>query len=183
MRQRGSRVGGAKALPPASSACSDESGLVLSVPEHESFASRRTARIDFDCNVTFAMAVFAIAVSLLWPAPNRHPPAPIIASTLPLALTEVTPAGPAEPQGSPVRIKNAFDATEVFEFPRGTTESEARETVRELLLSRARDRRAKGLALRRVHSLQADRGGAVQQPEVFVPRLLAPRERTLNGTN
>jgi hypothetical protein len=72
-----------------------------------------------------------------------------------------------------VRIKNAFDATEVFEFPHGTTESEAREAVTALLLSRARDRLPEGLALGRADNLQSDRGAAVQQPEVFVTRLLA----------
>ena len=148
----------------------DESGPILSVPEYENFAFRRTARIDFVCNVTFALAVLGIAVASL-PASDRRPPAPAVTSATPLA--EVAPARPAEPQGAPVRIKNAFDATEVFEFPHGTTESEAREAVAELLLSRARDRRAEGLALRRVGNLQPDRGAAVQQPEVFLTRLLA----------
>jgi hypothetical protein len=149
----------------------DESGPVLSVPEYENFASRRVARIDFVCNVTFAVAVLGFAVASLWPASDRHPPAPAVTSAAPLA--EVAPAGPAEPQGAPVQIRNAFDATEVFEFPHGTTESEAREAVAELLLSRARDRRAEGLVLRRGGNLQPDRGAAVQQPEVFVTRLLA----------
>jgi hypothetical protein len=152
----------------------DESGPVLSVPESENCAFRRTARIDFVCNVIFAVAVPGIAVAFLWPAPDRHPPAPAppaVASAAPLA--EVAPAGPAEPQGAPVRIKNAFDATEVFEFPPGTTESEAREAVAELLLSRARDRRVEGLALRRVGNRQPDRGTETQQPEVLVTRLLA----------
>jgi hypothetical protein len=149
----------------------DESGPVLSVPEYENFASRRVARIDFVCNVTFAVAVLGIAVASLWPASDRQPPAPAVTSVAPLA--EVAPAGPAEPQGAPVQIRNAFDATEVFEFPHGTTESEAREAVAELLLSRARDRRAEGLALRRAGNLQPGRGAAVKQPEVFVTRLLA----------
>src|ERR1700733_9023518 len=132
-----------------------ESGSVLFMPEYENFASRRTARIDFVCNVTFAVAGGGIAVAFL--------------------LLAAAP-GPAEPQGAQgatVRIKNAFDATEVFEFPHGTTESEAREAVTELLLSRARDRLPEGLALGRADNLQSDRGAAVQEPEVFVTRLLA----------
>ena len=159
----------------------DESDPVLSVPEYENVAFRRTARIDLGCNVTFAVAFLGIAVASLWPASDRHPPAPAVTSAAPLA--EVAPAGPAEPQGALVRITNAFDATEVFEFPHGTTESEAREAVAERLLSRARDRRAKGLALRRASNLQPDRGAAVQQPEVFVTKVARPREGTLNGTN
>ena len=151
----------------------DESGPVLSVPEYNC-AFRATARIDFVCNVLFAMAVPGIAVALLWPAPDRHPPAPApaFASAAPL-LTKVAPAGPAEPQGAPVRIKNAFDATEVFEFPPGTTGSESREGVAELLLRRASDRRAEGLALRHAGNRQPDRGTEIRQPEVLVTRLLA----------
>ena len=137
----------------------DESGPVLSVPEYNC-AFRPTARIDFVCNVIFAVAVPGIAMALLWPAPDRHPPAPApaVASAAPLA--KVAPAAPAEPQGAPVRIKNAFDATEVFEFPPGTTESESREAVAELLLSRASDRRAEGRALRHAGNRQPDRGTA-----------------------
>jgi hypothetical protein len=127
----------------------DESAPVLSVPEYNC-TFRPTARIDFVCNVIFAMAVPGIAVALLWPVPDRHPPAPApvpaFASAAPLA--QVAPAGPAEPQGASVRIKNAFDATEVFEFPPGTTGSESREAVAKLLLRRASDRRAEGLAFR-----------------------------------
>ena len=153
-----------------------ESGSVLFMPEYENFASRRTARIDFVCNVTFAVAGVGIAVAFLWLASDRHPPAPVITSAAAAPVAEVAPAGPAEPQGAqgaPVRIKNAFDATEVFEFPHGTNESEAREAVTELLLSRARDRLPEGLALGRADNLQSDRGAAVQEPEVFVTRLLA----------
>jgi len=151
----------------------DASPPVLCEPEYENFAFRRTARIDFVCNVTFAVAVLGIVVAFLWPASTRHPPAPAPAVTRAAPVAELAPAVPVEPLGAPVRIKNAFDPTEVFEFPYGTTESEAREAVAERLLSRARDRRAEGLALGRASNLQAARGAAVQQPEVFVTRLLA----------
>ena len=132
----------------------DESGPVLSVPEYENFAARRTARIDLVCNLTLALAGLGLAVALLWPASARHLPAPAPAVTRAAPLAEVAPAGPAEPQGAPVRIKNPFDATEVFEFPHGTPESEAREAVAERLLSRARDRRAERLAPRRASNLR-----------------------------
>ncbi len=155
-------------------------GPVLSTG-YENHATRRSARVDFVCNVTFAVAVIGTAVASLWAASNRHPPAPAVISAAP--LTEVAPARPAEPPGAPVRMKNAFDATEVFEFPPGTTESEAREAVAELLLSRARDRGAEVLALRRAGTLQPHRATAVQQPEVFVTQIARPREGTLNGTN
>jgi hypothetical protein len=144
-----------------------ESSPVLSVPAYKC-SFRPTARIDFVCNVIFAVAVPGIAVALLWPTPDRHAPASAPTSAAPLA--EVAPARPAEPQGAPVRIKNAFDATEVFEFPPGTTESESREAVAELLLSRASARRAEGLALRHAGNRQPDRGREIQQPEVLVTR-------------
>src|SRR5579862_1040048 len=100
----------------------ENSGPVLSVLEYENFTCRRTARIDFVCNVTFAVAVLGIAVAFLRPVPDRHPPEPGITRAAPLA--EVTHAGHAESQDAPVRIKNAFDATEEFEFPHGITESQ-----------------------------------------------------------
>jgi hypothetical protein len=170
-----------RAAEARATAAPDESGHVLSVSEYKNFASARTARIDFVCNVTFAVAVLGIAALFLWPASHRHPPAPAVTSTAPLPA--VTPARPAEPHGAPVRIKNAFDAAEVFEFPHGTTESEAREAVAELLLSRARDRLAEGPNLRRAATLQPGRGAPVQQPEVFVTRSLARAKEPLNGTN
>jgi hypothetical protein len=143
----------------------DRSGPILSVPEYEKFAFRRTARIDFVCNVTFAVAVLGIAVASL-PASDRRPPAPAVTSAAPLAEVALAGPAPAEPQGAAVRIKNVFDAREVFEFPHGTTEAEAREAVVELLLGRARDRRADGLALGRVGGLQPARDAPAPQLEV-----------------
>ena len=57
---------------------------------------------------------------------------------------------PPEPQSKPVKFANPFDATEVFEFPPGTTREEARAQVAEFLLQRAREREQAG-ALRRKH--------------------------------
>jgi hypothetical protein len=52
-----------------------------------------------------------------------------------IAATEaITPPGPA------VKFRNPFDASEVFEFPPGTTQKEAWDAVRETLLQRARER-------------------------------------------
>src|ERR1700738_5280207 len=84
----------------------EESGPVLSVPERKNCAFRRTARIAFVCILIFAVAVPWIAVALLWPAPERPPPAPAVASAAPLA--EVAPAGPAAPQGAAVRRKKVL---------------------------------------------------------------------------
>lgn len=43
-------------------------------------------------------------------------------------------------QAAPVRITNSFDKSEVFEFPPGTSESDARAAVADLLLKRAIER-------------------------------------------
>jgi hypothetical protein len=159
----------------------DEPSPVLPVPEYENSTFRRTARIDFICNVTFAVAMLVVAVAFLWPASDRSTPAPVI--TRPAPVAAVTPPQPAEPQGEPVRITNSFDPTEVFEFPHGTDGLEAREAVAELLLSRARERRSTALALRRASILNADRVAAVQQAGVSTTRLLARAKEPLSGTN
>jgi hypothetical protein len=69
------------------------------VPEYENFAYRQTARIDYVCNVTFAVAVLGIAVAVLWPASNRHPPGPTPAVTSAAPLAEAAPAGDARRKG------------------------------------------------------------------------------------
>jgi hypothetical protein len=51
-----------------------------------------------------------------------------------------TPAPPSV-DNTPVRFTNPFDATEVFEFSSGTSETEARDAVADLLLQRARERK------------------------------------------
>jgi hypothetical protein len=79
------------------------------------------------------------------PPPAAAKPA---ASPAPVAAPNIAPAPQQtqEPQASPVRVKNPFDAKEVFEFPAGTTRAQAREKVTELLLRRALDRGSTGKA-------------------------------------
>ena len=48
-----------------------------------------------------------------------------------------------EPSVDPVRFANPFDTSEIFEFPAGTTETEAREAVADFLLERAMNRQAR----------------------------------------
>jgi hypothetical protein len=170
------------ALSRAAALRPDQSNLVSTVPEYMNFAVRPTARIEFVCNVTLAVLAVGFAIALLWPKSVRRPPVLTVASTAPVAEVISAPE-PPEPQGSPVRITNAFDATEVFEFPHGTSESEAREAVAELLLSRARERRAEGLTLGRANSHQRIRHAPMPQPPVFITRLLAPTKTALNETN
>lgn len=50
------------------------------------------------------------------------------------------PAAQALAASEPVRFVNPFDADEVFEFPAGTTQAEARDAVADVLLKRAMSR-------------------------------------------
>jgi hypothetical protein len=69
----------------------------------------------------------ADAISPAQPAPKISPPPP--------------PPPPPALQTEPVTFANPFDATEVFQFPSGTSETEARQSVAELLMQRARERK------------------------------------------
>ncbi len=56
------------------------------------------------------------------------------------APSAIDATGAIAPPGPAVKFRNPFDASEVFEFPAGTTQMEARHAVRETLLQRARER-------------------------------------------
>lgn len=117
-----------------------------------------------------AAAVLAIAVLLAllyvptyWPTslpssvpqPAAHPavaipPAPISTAapgtpatprnaTWPPAAPKVNTPPASEP-APPVRFRNPFDPSEVFEFPAGTSYAEARERVARVLMARAQER-------------------------------------------
>lgn len=158
--------GAALSRAAAESTRTDESDVGPAVPEYMNLAFRPSARIEFVCNVTLAALAVGFAILFLWPKPDRHPSVPVVASIASVAAAIPAPA-PPKPAGPPVRITNAFDPTEVFEFPYGTSETEARAAVVEMLLNRARERHAEGMALRQVKS----------------PRLLARAKVTLTGTN
>ncbi len=49
-----------------------------------------------------------------------------------------------EPVGAPVRVTNPFDSSEVFEFPYGTSEADAREAIAGFLMERAVSRGVTG---------------------------------------
>ncbi len=52
-----------------------------------------------------------------------------------------SPEAESEPAAyQPIRLANPFDASEIFEFPAGTSLAEARQSVAALLLERAHDR-------------------------------------------
>jgi hypothetical protein len=91
---------------------------------------------------TAAFAVFA-----WWSgshlAGQPYQPTQSTASTITTSPSPVTP--PALPANAPhpaVQVRNSFDATEVFQFPAGTSDAETHQKVAEVLLQRARSRRS-----------------------------------------
>jgi hypothetical protein len=94
-------------------------------------------RIAASLVITFALIVSGTAA---YRATEPNPPQP--ARTDNPAATQARPPEPklAQAQKPPVRIRNPFDRSEVFEFPPGTSRRKARQAVANLLLERARDR-------------------------------------------
>ena len=97
-----------------------------------------------------AVIVAVVAVATAYELGALRSPAslsPVPAVTPPVlvhppASEAKLPAGPLlpPPQAIPVRFRNPFDTSEVFEFPPGTSETEARDAVADLLLKRAQQR-------------------------------------------
>jgi hypothetical protein len=67
-------------------------------------------------------------------------PSPAVAATVPGVPRPVLISDAAN---QAVRIVNPFDATEVFEFPAGTSAADSREQVAQILLQRARQRQSR----------------------------------------
>lgn len=110
--------------------------------------------------VAAVAALVGVAVAISWrPSPPhrivpRPLPVPAVHSTaavVPRPAVLAPPPPPAAP-GPPVRVRNPFDATEIFEFPAGTTRAEARQKVAQELLQRAVDRDAPVSEAQPVHS-------------------------------
>lgn len=91
---------------------------------------------------------------------------------VPAAVIQAPPPAPPPPPrqppaatAEPVLFKNPFDRTEVFEFPAGTTQREARDAVARLLMDRAHGRGPDVLKLniRKAHNSKAVTHAAVTQ--------------------
>jgi hypothetical protein len=90
--------------------------------------------------VVLGLSAAAVSLgSIAYLATSRAQPVPVRANTVARSAAPETPALPSA-NNAPVLFPNPFDATEVFEFPPGTSKSEARHAVADLLLKRARDR-------------------------------------------
>jgi hypothetical protein len=87
--------------------------------------------------VIAVIGVSALYAYLTAPGGSRQPSM----TTLTQSAAQQEWAAP-ELHGEPVHFANPFDASEVFEFPPGTTEAEAREAVADFLIERAMSRQA-----------------------------------------
>jgi hypothetical protein len=90
-----------------------------------------------------AGAIVAYAAFAWWSASQfairPQPPAMAVARPTVVAPRPALITSPSKPA---VQLINPFDATEVFEFPAGTSRAEGREKVAQILLQRARERQS-----------------------------------------
>lgn len=128
--------------------------------------------------VALAAAVVGVAAVIAWWAVAQRsaptPPAPAVRIQDPAPVVP-PPAPPPEPQGPPVQVRNPFDATEIFEFPAGTSKTEARAAVAELLLQRARDRKSQPAGTPHRGTPRPARGGGDENSAAANPEPRTPR--------
>jgi hypothetical protein len=105
---------------------------------HERRARRKVWRQPIALACAGAVSFLAIGAAYRGGTTQRQP-----ATTLPSPMSQPQVAEPALEQREPVRIQNPFDKSEVFEFPPGTSEQTARDTVANTLFQRASGRQAR----------------------------------------
>lgn len=120
------------------------------------FASRRTkasqiaprrAWLDPQRFVAIVAVLFVTAIGTVFLL-QRDPRPPATTASQWRPLPEKDPEVTDEPvlasshDAKPVQIRNEFDHNEVFEFPPGTSQREARDQVARILLQRAMERQA-----------------------------------------
>ena len=68
----------------------------------------------------------------------------VVDAPTPARLTQPAPPPPSAAPDEPVQVQvtNPFDKTEVFDFPAGTSESDARLAVARILMQRAQERQS-----------------------------------------
>jgi hypothetical protein len=137
---------------------STQSGIAPTVNEDATQLLRRRTAMRFRwgqtpfakmLRTTAAFAVFAWwsgshLAGQPYQSTQSNPPRTITASPSP-AVAPVLPANAAKPS---VQVRNSFDATEVFEFPAGSSDAESRQKVAAMLLQRARARRSQWAEIR-----------------------------------
>jgi hypothetical protein len=140
---------------------------------------RRTGRMDLLATATFAALILGTTAVAGWRALIVAPTTPVVAISVPRALARANIARPSRPV---VQMINPFDATEVFELPADTTETEARNAIAELLLQRARERFRQGVDLRRASNRHPTSVASAGPSDVFVTRLSDLTNRFADGS-
>ena len=148
-------------------------------------APRKSRRFTLGFGMAAAVAGLLGGLTYLATAGARHPP-PIVAdsgsrptvapqvptsaptsmpASVPAPALAPAPASPATPD-APVRFKNPFDASEVFEFPAGMSRAEMRDAVAELLSQRALERQSLFVKKPRRNTKTADGDASVTASRV-----------------
>jgi hypothetical protein len=115
----------------------------IPTPVSSTKKSLPNAPVQRRARVALALGISAASVLLggiAYMATTRARPVDVRANTVARSAAPEAPQAPAPADNAPVRFTNPFDATEVFEFPPGTSAIEARHAVADLLLQRARGR-------------------------------------------
>lgn len=106
--------------------------------------SQLTTRLAFGLCGLIAAVTLVAALRMLIPL-FAAPATPFAPPSVDATLSRWAPAAEEAELAATesVRVPNPFDASEVFEFPSGTTRAEARAAMTETLLERARERYAR----------------------------------------
>jgi hypothetical protein len=152
----------------AEPASADESSFAGDAPRMNRWPLARITGV-----LGIAAAVIALGSAAHRPA-ARAPSPPAVALKTPSSAPPAAPAA-AESAGPPVRFKNPFDPSEVFEFPPGTSKAEARQWVANVLLERARDRHPQLKSTKRVGGIRAARGRSAERTDLAANTARAAR--------
>lgn len=87
--------------------------------------------------LSLALTVTAVAVAVMYVTSSSGSASQSAATTTQQVAQLDEPAPQPMADNQPVRFVNPFDANEVFEFPAGTTQAQARDAVAEVLMERA----------------------------------------------
>ena len=102
------------------------------------------------------MGAIIAYVALAWWGASQlagQPQPPVTAAARP-AIVVPQPASMTSSAKPAIRVINPFDATEVFEFPAGTSNDEGREKVAQILLQRAHERQSQWEHIKPVATLR-----------------------------
>ena len=96
-----------------------------------------------DIAIALPLALAAIAAGYALYSEIGSSDAPSATSSNLVAQQEFSSI-PSVPLDEPLRVANPFDASEIFEFPAGTSEADAHEAIAGFLIERATRRGATG---------------------------------------